>query len=114
MFSRFKHKPSHLATISSMLGIASTLLALPTQHPLDVIRVNMQTNPHLKNEIQVAKWIKKEKGAKGFYYGFNTNWVKMVAKSIYRFPLMSVLPRFYSKILNLDYDKNIHLLRLYT
>lgn len=38
----------------------------------------------------------------------------MVTKSIYRFPLMSVLPRFYSRILNLDYEKNIHKLRLYT
>lgn len=73
ILSSFKHKPSHLATISSMLGIASTLLALPMQHPLDVIRVNMQTNPHLRNEIEVAQMVKREKGTKGFYYGFNTN-----------------------------------------
>lgn len=81
---------------------------------MDVIRVNWQTNPQLKNEIAVAKMIKAEKGLKGFYFGFATNCAKQLTKSSYRYPFITTLPRVYAKVLGLDYEKNLHKMKLMT
>lgn len=108
------NNPSRLLVLSSVLGMARTLVALPLQHPWDVIKVNWQANSHLKNELAVYKMVKAEKGLKGFYSGFNTNLTKQLFKSFYRYPLLSGLPRFYSQILGNKYDSNKHSMKLLT
>ena len=100
-----KAKQSNLVIASSILGMVRTMVALPIQHPFDVVKVNWQANPHLKNELAVIRMIKREKGLKGIYSGYMTNFSKHMFKSIYRYPLMSTLPRFYSKLLGSEYEK---------
>ena len=110
----FAYKPSSVAYLSSILGFFGTLWVVPIQHPFDVIRVNWQMNPRLRHEFEVAKVIKRDKGYKGFYYGFGTNWLKQLTKSVYRYPFVTTLPRLYGKLLGLDYDKEIHRLKFLT
>lgn len=103
------HKPSHLAILSSLLGMARTLIALPLQHPWDVIKVNWQANSHLKNELAVVRMIKADKGLKGFYSGYATNCTKQLFKSSYRYPLISTLPRFYAGAFGSQYENHKYL-----
>lgn len=107
-------KPSNLMILSALLGMARTLVALPFQHPMDVLKVNYQANRHLKNEFAVAKMIKAEKGWKGFYSGYATNSAKQLFKSCYRYPLMSGLPRFYAGLFGSTYEQNKHTMKFLT
>ena len=114
LYKYFSYKPSNVAYLSSILGFFGTLVVVPLQHPFDVIRVNWQMNPKLRHELEVARVIKREKGLRGFYYGFQTNCLKQITKSIYRFPFVTTLPRLYGKIFGLDYDKEIYTLKFLT
>ena len=58
-------KPSNMAIVSSLFGMLRTMVSLPIQHPFDVIKVNWQANPKLKNELAVLRMIEREKGLKG-------------------------------------------------
>lgn len=108
------HNPSHLVYLSSLLGMTRTFIALPLQHPWDVIRVNFQANSHLKNEFAVVRMIKAEKGLKGFYSGYATNCTKQMFKSSYRYPLISGLPRFYAGLFGSNYEKHKYKMKLLT
>lgn len=108
------HNPSHLLILSSLLGMTRTLVALPIQHPWDVMKVNWQANSHLKNELAVFRMVKADKGLKGFYSGFSTNLTKQLFKSFYRYPLISGLPRFYSHLFGSRYDTHKHSMKLLT
>ena len=99
---------------SSILGMMRTMIALPIQHPFDVIKVNWQANQHLKNELAVLRMIKREKGMKGIYSGFATNFSKHMFKSVYRYPLISTLPRFYANLFGSTYEENVHQMKLLT
>mmetsp|Transcript_41285 Transcript_41285/g.47594 ORF Transcript_41285/g.47594 Transcript_41285/m.47594 type:complete len:166 (+) Transcript_41285:192-689(+) len=58
--------------------------------------------------------IKKEKGLKGLYSGFATNFSKHMFKSLYRYPLVSTLPRFYAKLFGSEYNNHVHSMKLLT
>ncbi|CAI2373072.1 unnamed protein product [Moneuplotes crassus] len=103
-----------LAGLSSLIGMGGTLAVYPILHPLDVLKANWQTNPHLKHELAVGRMIKNTKGIAGFYSGILTNCTKQVCKSAYRYPLISGLPRFYSRLFDLDLDKHKYKLKMMT
>lgn len=108
------HNPTHLMFLSSFLGMARTLVALPLQHPCDVIKVNWQANPQMKNELAVVRMIKADKGLKGFYSGYATNCTKQLFKSSYRYPLISGLPRFYAGLFGSNYEAHKYSMKLLT
>lgn len=108
------HNPKHMMMLSSILGMTRSLLALPIQHPWDVLKVNCQINPQLKNEIEVIRHIKAERGLKGFYYGYSTNLTKQLFKSSYRYPLIAGLPRFYASMFGSKYEEHQYAMRLLT
>lgn len=112
--SYVSHNKTHMMLLSSALGMLRTLIALPIQHPCDVIRVNWQANPHLKNELAVARMIKADRGTKGFYSGYATNCTKQLFKSSYRYPLISGLPRFYAGLFGSKYESHKHTMKLMT
>lgn len=87
---------------------------MPFEHPFEVMRVTWQTNPHLRHELEVARQIKAEKGVKGFYGGYFTNFAKQFSKSIYRYPLLSGLPRFYAGLFGSTYEHHKHKMKLLT
>jgi ribosomal protein S17E len=68
----------------------------------------------LKHELEVFKHVTKEKGIKGMYSGYSTNFVKQFSKSIYRYPLLSGLPRFYANLFGSNYENNKHKMKLMT
>jgi len=107
-------KPSRLLLMSSLAGMCRVVLSLPIEHPFDVLRVTWQTNPNLKHELDVVRHIKAEKGLKGLYSGYTTNFAKQFSKSIYRYPLLSGLPRFYANLFGSDYKKHQHKMKLLT
>lgn len=107
-------KPSNMAIVSSLFGMLRTMVSLPIQHPFDVIKVNWQANPKLKNELAVLRMIQREKGLKGLYSGYATNFSKHMFKSIYRYPLLSTLPRFYANLFGSTYEQNKHKMKLLT
>lgn len=107
-------RPLYLAFLSSLIGMGGTLLVSPLQHPFDVIKVNWQTNPHLKHELAVARMIGNTKGRSGFFSGYLTNCTKQVFKSSYRYPLISGLPRFYAHLFGSNYEKNKYLMKFLT
>jgi len=109
-----KPKPLKLAFLSSLYGMAGTLLVSPIQHPFDVIKVNWQTNPHLKHELAVGRMIAANKGRKGFYSGYLTNCTKQIFKSSYRYPLISGLPRFYANLFGTSFEKNKYKMKMLT
>ena len=51
---------------------------------------------------------------KGFYYGFSTNLTKQIFKSMYRYPIIAVLPRFYAKMFGKTYENHQYAMRLLT
>lgn len=108
------HNPTHLVFLSSFLGMVRSIIALPIQHPCDVLKVNCQINPQLKNEFEVIRHIKAERGLRGFYYGYSTNLTKQLFKSSYRYPLIAGLPRFYAGLLGSKYDDHKYAMRLLT
>lgn len=107
-------KPKNIMLLSSVLGMCRTVLALPILHPCDVVKVNWQSNPHMKNEISVLRMIKAEKGIKGLYSGYATNMTKQLFKASYRYPLISGLPRFYSKLFGSKYEDHKYSMKLMT
>jgi hypothetical protein len=107
-------KPLYLAFLSSLIGMGGTLLVSPLQHPFDVMKVNWQTNPHLKHELAVVRMIGNSKGRKGFYSGYLTNCTKQVFKSSYRYPLISGLPRFYAHLFGSNYEKKKYQMKFLT
>mmetsp|Transcript_25419 Transcript_25419/g.22574 ORF Transcript_25419/g.22574 Transcript_25419/m.22574 type:complete len:183 (+) Transcript_25419:19-567(+) len=109
-----KPKPLKMAMMSSLIGMGGTLLWSPVQHPVDVIKVNWQTNPYLKHELAVGRMIASTKGMNGFYSGYLTNCTKQIFKSSYRYPLISGLPRFYAKMLGTTVEENKYKLKLMT
>jgi hypothetical protein len=103
-----------LLLVSSLLGMSRVVISLPFEHPFEVMRVTWQTNSHLKNEVDVFKDVKQNKGVKGFYSGYTTNFAKQFSKSIYRYPLLSACPRFYSKMFGSTYEQNKHKMKFLT
>jgi hypothetical protein len=103
-----------LLLVSSLLGMSRVVVSLPFEHPFEVMRVTWQTNTVLKNEVDVARNIKQNKGMHGFYQGYTTNFVKQFSKSIYRYPLLSACPRFYSNLFGSAFEKNKHKMKFLT
>jgi hypothetical protein len=58
--------------------------------------------------------IKHDKGLKGFYSGYATNFTKQLFKSSYRYPLMTGLPRFYSNLLGAKFENHKYVIKLMT
>lgn len=58
--------------------------------------------------------IKAEKGIKGLYSGYATNMTKQLFKASYRYPLISGLPRFYSKLFGSKYEDHKYSMKLMT
>ena len=69
------------------------LVGFPLEQPLEAIKTQWQANPSKANEIQITRQIYRDKGLmKGFYAGSIPNAIRMIAKNIYRYPLMIGLP----------------------
>lgn len=109
-----KDSPVRLFLVSSLLGMSRVLISLPFEHPFEVLRVTWQTNPHLRHELAVARLVKEQKGPRGFYNGYFPNLAKQITKSSYRYPLLSMLPRFYAKLFGSSYDKNKYVMKFLT
>ena len=112
--NHLRQNPSHLLLFTSFMGMARAIVALPIQHPWDVVKVNCQIHSHLKNELAVIRHIKAQRGMKGFYYGYSTNITKQIFKSSYRYPMIAALPRFYAGLFGSTYEKHQYSMRLLT
>lgn len=53
-----------------LAGALSGMTAATVTHPMDVVRINLQTRPELGGAISVTKEIYKVNGIKGFYKGY--------------------------------------------
>lgn len=53
-----------------MAGALSGMTAATVTHPMDVVRINLQTKPELKGATDVMSYIFSNYGIKGFYKGY--------------------------------------------
>ena len=80
----------------SLLGIGRVAVGFPLEHPIDAIKVQWQAQPHFRNEIQITKHILESKGLKkGLYAGSLPNFMRLVCRNSYKYPLLIGLPEFY-------------------
>lgn len=85
--------------ISSLTGIARGLVFFPVEQPVESLKVQWQAKPVSSNEFRLAAKIYREKGLKlGFYSGSLPNLGRIMVKSVYRYPIMIGLPKFYQQV----------------
>lgn len=93
------HTTSYLiyaATVGMFRGIISLII----EHPFDALKTYWQANLHIKTTKEAIQKIYKLKGWRGFYSGAIPNAIRLMTKQAYRYPLMLVLPFFFSQFFN--------------
>ena len=81
---------------SAMAGLLRTTIGFPIEHVLDSVKTQWQAKPYVRNEVQMALTIYREKGVRnGLYAGSVPNLTRCLLKNTYRYPLMVGLPAFY-------------------
>ena len=87
-------------TIRSCIGICyvANFLGFPLEQPFEAAKTIWQAEPHLKNEAQLTKSIVGRYGLAGFYKGSAANFIRVVAKSFYRYPLVLMFQGVFDKM----------------
>lgn len=89
---------------ASLYGAGRGLIALPVEHPLDMVKTRSQAFPEQKS-WEITKKIFQNKGFLGFYTGAIPNGIRLAVKQMYRYPMMLSLPRFFEGILPSSFHK---------
>jgi hypothetical protein len=89
----------------SVIGALRGGLCLIIEHPLESIKTQWQDNHQIKSTRNIIKNIYLQKGIVGFYRGFVANFIRVISKNFYRWPMMIFFPRLYEKNLPLGARK---------
>jgi hypothetical protein len=81
----------------SFIGALRGGLCLLIEHPLESIKTQWQDNTQIKTTRNIIKNIYSQKGLIGFYRGFFANFIRVISKNFYRWPMMIFFPRLYDK-----------------
>lgn len=90
---------------TSFAGTMRSLIGLPFEHPLELIKTKLQSSISKKSGAQVAKEIYLKNGLIGLYAGLIPNTLRLIFKQVYRYPLLFLLPNFFKRILPEHYEK---------
>jgi solute carrier family 25 carnitine/acylcarnitine transporter 20/29 len=80
---------------ASLVGAARGLLALPIEHPLDVVKTTAQAHPEITSSLELARKVYAREGIRGFYKGALPNGARLALKQSYRYPMMLSFPKLY-------------------
>ncbi len=72
----------------AMAGGLRTCIGFPFEQPFETAKTIWQAEPYHKHELELARSIYKRDGLYGFYKGGVANCIRVVAKSLYRYPLV--------------------------
>jgi hypothetical protein len=93
---------------AAIVGAGRGLLALPLEHPLDVIKTRAQAAPEIRSTWEIAKKAYQSGGIRGFYSGAIPNGTRLAIKQMYRYPMMLSIPQFFKKTIPVDFQKRHH------
>lgn len=90
---------------ASLLGAGRGLIALPLEHPLDVIKTRSQATLEIKSVWEITRRIYASGGMRGFYSGAIPNGARLAVKQMYRYPMMLAFPSFFKESLPAEFQR---------
>lgn len=95
---KFNIKNAEFYAESSIKGVLMGAVSFLFSHPVDVIKIKMQSESSLRlGIIDEIKQIYKVNGLRGYYTGWFPSLIRFSTKNLYRWPLMMYLPAFYNQ-----------------
>jgi len=83
--------------ISSFYGVCRAGVVMPALHPLDVVKVKMQTSKEPQGAFHHSKKLWQQGGVKEFYKGFQPQFLRMLLKQVWCWPIMTTVPKYWEK-----------------
>lgn len=82
---------------SIIVGAPKAIITFGAGHPFDLVKTQMQANPHIHSAVLLSKEIYQKTGIKGFYTGGLVNGTRHIIKNAYRDPIRGASKVYYEE-----------------